>query len=162
MFNMFRRAPSQISPKTIAPDVILERGIDVLVTERNFHLSEMDRLSVIIHDAQCALDQHNRLYEALNNTLFAINHPFDGAPSLAIADDAAFIEALEMDFDLSVDHPTADEEQAAELVETDPSVRDVSKPLAPTPQELADAEPLDMPEPVVPLRRSRNARTAAH
>lgn len=141
MFNLFKCKPSQI---ITAADAIFDRGIDVLVKERNAHLLEMDRLADIVKDAQAALDQHTRLYEALNNTLFAINHPFGAPPATIAPDDAAFIEAVEMDFDLSVDHPTDDERKAAELLSSPPMpfvspAAELTAPAWPEPMSFQDS-----------------------
>lgn len=120
MFNVFRRRPSQISS-------IMETGINVLVAERNANLAEMNRLEKIIHDAQKSFDQHTRLYEALNNTLFNINHPFDPLTAELAAD---------IDADLSVDQPSDGERIDAFHA---PQIDDPRLPLAPA--------PLDMPIP---------------
>lgn len=169
MFNVFRRRSSQIKPHSI-----LEIGIDRMVSQRDHHLSMMNQLETIINDAQRAYDQHTRLYTALNNSLFAINHPFDvpeydvpefDVPEFdGIALDRDIAAALDdFDADLSVDQPSDDERQAAAFASLPPHLK-ASLPLAPTPQELADAAPLDMPEGVVfpvRLQHQRKARATA-
>ncbi|RUW55645.1 hypothetical protein EOA32_01090 [Mesorhizobium sp. M1A.F.Ca.ET.072.01.1.1] len=148
MFSFLRRKPSQISSQPI-----LETGIDRMIGERDAHLAAMNRLERVINDAQTAYNQHARLYEALNNSLFAINHPFnDKAIQADLAD--AFAD-IEFDADLSVDQPS-DEERAAAAYASLPDSLKATLPLAPTPQELADAEPLNTP--VIPLSRSARRR----
>lgn len=150
MLNVFHQAKSQISPQ------ILETGINVLVAERDSHLAEMERLTEIITDASVALKQHSRLYEALNNALFTINHPFDDAAAKTLETDMT--DAI--DADLSVDQPSDEERQAA--FETLPPHLKASHPFPPTAKEIGFAEPLTKYEgPLPPTAEEYAALDAA-
>jgi hypothetical protein len=142
MFHFLRRIPSQISPRSI-----LESGIGRMVSHRDGHLAEMNRLENVINAAQAAYNQHTRLYEALNNSLFAVNHPFDPiAAELAAALDAD-IESL------SVDQPSDEERQAAALASLPPRLA-ASLPTL----DVHDA-PGTPDYPVIPMRSRRRGNT---
>lgn len=126
---------------------IIEQARNDMVQKRDFHQSRMNKLDGIALRIAAELAEHTRAFEALNNALYILD---DDAPRsnphiLTKHGDLTELPA-EPEYDFQLDEADLDftPDPVADMdALTDDTID--ARPLKPTPEELANAEPLQLP-----------------